>query len=506
MRNVLHLSDLHFGYDRDDTDRVQRTEALELLVREIQGLPAGWRPSILVISGDLTWQGKSSGYAQLAAWLANSLFPATDLKAQDCIICPGNHDIDREAAYCLPDRTQDANRADGLLRPERLSKGFAAPFKEFSNFASGLGIKPLLLNGQPNHLAGVVDLLGIRFVCVNSAWFCRDSDTDRGQLWLGLPQLQSMQIMNPGDYDRSPITVAVLHHPPEWLANAECVSYDNRPGSYSYLASRTHIILSGHTHGAVDRPTRCFDRARLFVGGATYDKHSYRNSFSVLNIDLNSRIVARRSWELDPRTPQWEQKDPQEYSLCVVSNQSRTEDPGKYLAWLREHTEWIDVRGLQVGVGKAYRFPIRDLYVPLTSLGVDLDAKTGLVAPPKLDESDEIRESALKDSRVVVIGDPGSGKTTYLRRLAFEACTAIATRAASSALFPILIRIGELEQHVASCQGRKEDGVPTTSESLIGLATSSAHRSGTLMRVTSMKKCTIPRQSSYWTGWTKRQV
>jgi len=63
--NLLHLSDLHFGYDGDSTARAQRELALDALVRELQSLEAAWRPQILVISGDLTWQGKPGGYTEL---------------------------------------------------------------------------------------------------------------------------------------------------------------------------------------------------------------------------------------------------------------------------------------------------------------------------------------------------------------------------------------------------------------------------------------------------------
>lgn len=298
------------------TARAQRTESLDLLVRDIRKLKADWKPDILVISGDLTWQGRASGYTELAAWLKEKLLPVTGLTAADCVICAGNHDIDREAAFCLDARTQDAKRADELLRPERLGRGFAAPFANFVKFAADFGIPAPVLHGQPSYLAGVRELHGLRFVCANSAWFCRDSNTDRGQLWLGLPQLQSMQLMDPDEYDAAPVTVAVLHHPQGWLANADCVSYD-RPGAYRYLAARAHVILSGHTHGAIEQSTRCFDRARLFVGGAAYDNHQYRNNFSVLKIDPKRRTVTRRPWELDPRVPKWEEKATQEYSLRI---------------------------------------------------------------------------------------------------------------------------------------------------------------------------------------------
>ena len=54
--NILHLSDLHFGDDH------------------------------LVISGDLTFQGREQGYTELADWLTNKLFPATELTPRDCLL------------------------------------------------------------------------------------------------------------------------------------------------------------------------------------------------------------------------------------------------------------------------------------------------------------------------------------------------------------------------------------------------------------------------------------
>src|SRR2546430_9534797 len=39
-----------------------------------------------------------------------------------------------------------------------------------------------------------------------------------GQLWLGLPQLQSLLPCDRDQYDKRPVTVAVLHHPPDWFA------------------------------------------------------------------------------------------------------------------------------------------------------------------------------------------------------------------------------------------------------------------------------------------------
>jgi 3',5'-cyclic AMP phosphodiesterase CpdA len=127
MTNLLHLSDLHFGYDQDATARAQRTESLDSLVKQAGRLKPDWKPHILVISGDLTWQGRASGYTELAMWLREKLLPTIGLAAADCVICAGNHDIDRDAAISLLDRTQDSKRADLVLRPEGLATGFARP-------------------------------------------------------------------------------------------------------------------------------------------------------------------------------------------------------------------------------------------------------------------------------------------------------------------------------------------------------------------------------------------
>ncbi len=129
-------------------------------------------------------------------------------------------------------------------------------------------------------------------------------------------------------------------------------------------------------------------------------------------------------------------------------------DPAKYLRWLREETAWIDIRGLQVGSGKAHRFPIEDLYIPLKTVLGDEGREPG-------EEMREpvLLEEALKHPRLVIVGDPGSGKTTFLRRIAYRSSQDL------SRGFPILVHIAELVEHIANCCPQHEAGVPTTKES-----------------------------------------
>ncbi|HXM40419.1 MAG TPA: SUMF1/EgtB/PvdO family nonheme iron enzyme [Bryobacteraceae bacterium] len=122
-------------------------------------------------------------------------------------------------------------------------------------------------------------------------------------------------------------------------------------------------------------------------------------------------------------------------------------DPAKYLDSLRKETAFIDIRGLQVGTGKAFRFPIEDLYIPLTTAAApDGRGELAIREPVRL-------EDALKQPRLVITGDPGAGKTTFLRHIAFKMC---ADSHNATTHFPVLIRIAELAEHIRTCRHRRE--------------------------------------------------
>jgi len=153
--------------------------------------------------------------------------------------------------------------------------------------------------------------------------------------------------------------------------------------------------------------------------------------------------------------------------------QRRKSDPGEYLRLLREETSHIDIRGLQVESGKAHRFPIDDLYIPLkTTLAVEPDAARlgGKEAQLHAQQRNQIElHHALEKRKLVILGDPGSGKTTFLRRIAYGLCnsrlgidatTTAETLGLDKASFPVFIRISELVDHIEGCSGRRQAEPP----------------------------------------------
>jgi hypothetical protein len=114
-----------------------------------------------------------------------------------------------------------------------------------------------------------------------------------------------------------------------------------------------------------------------------------------------------------------------EFASSPIVAPIESQDPRVYLEQLREQTAWIDIRGLQVSSGKAHRFSIEDLYIPLTAVqGSQVMTTWGrLVDAPEqiyggIGRPDEL-QAALTYPKLVIVGDPGAGKTTFLRRIAF---------------------------------------------------------------------------------------
>jgi formylglycine-generating enzyme required for sulfatase activity len=192
---------------------------------------------------------------------------------------------------------------------------------------------------------------------------------------------------------------------------------------------------------------------------------------------------------------------------------------------LSDRTAWIDIRGLQVGTQKLHRFPIDELYIPLTTGGPltttgGAEETKSMGAEKMLNREMERAkpielQAALAHRRLVIVGDPGSGKTTFLKRIAFALTAAVLRKemglvapalssdrgaaaetqettsflerlvtifrqtektrpaksqgrpdkssdAVPSQPFPILIRIVDLAQHVRKCMERSGYPGPAT--------------------------------------------
>jgi formylglycine-generating enzyme required for sulfatase activity len=100
------------------------------------------------------------------------------------------------------------------------------------------------------------------------------------------------------------------------------------------------------------------------------------------------------------------------YNLFFEQPRRAKADFTRYLTALWEDTRHIDIRGLRTSGGAVYQFDIDAIYTPLTTV----------LAHEADDEEAVPLQAALEKRRLVLVGDPGAGKSTFLRRIAFAAC------------------------------------------------------------------------------------
>jgi hypothetical protein len=175
-----------------------------------------------------------------------------------------------------PESRYRASGCDDLARPSTpeeadrclsvpLAPHYEKAFKNYTGFSKALGIPSLAFGDQESYLTGVRVLDGVRFVSMNSSWFCRDN-TDHQQLWIGIPLLRHLEASNRWPKPDIPC-IGLLHHPREDFNPQEIHAYGNRPNVYDYICERCDILLSGHTHGEVREPDQIAGRALVFTGG-----------------------------------------------------------------------------------------------------------------------------------------------------------------------------------------------------------------------------------------------
>ncbi|MFM8479162.1 MAG: NACHT domain-containing protein, partial [Planctomycetaceae bacterium] len=473
---ILHLTDLHFGWEPASGDgpsaRDRRTNCLESLVshlRKFAADEADWRPEIVAITGDIGWKGNRADYALAQAW-TDRVLQALNLGYDKVVVCAGNHDIDRvaEEFTIVP---ADADTADRFLRipiPADRLRAFAA----FSEFCGTAGVAAYAFNGTQSHLVGLTEIAGIRFVALNSAWCCRGED--EGKLWVGRPHLDHMmahqQLGLPADAT-GPV-VALIHHPPGWWHKAETNAWDGRPNVQDMLAHRCHLLLTGHNHGEVRDPDRIANSAYHLTGGAAFSGAEHPNSVRLVRVEADRFRFRSLMFEPHSATHSWRTGDVSREFVFIDTREPPTPplppphtEPTSVQRYLRRLTE--ETRGIQLlGMGRSFQvdLPIDDVYVPLRMVRfARMTRQDELERLPKsavefgMTAEDDLADKApewmfqqcrQQDKRgVVVLGEPGAGKTTWARQLAWRLASGTARPGVlglPAGLCPVLLRLRDL--------------------------------------------------------------
>lgn len=298
----LHLSDIHFGQEKDGT-LIMHDFVRDELVKDVKKLADQRGPaSRVIITGDVAYSGKSDQYDRATAWL-EKVTDACGLGDTHVSTIPGNHDCDLSAISNQAKmiqakfRTNDAEqvRADlhGIYQDGEAANPFLPKLQQYRTFARGYGCD-FESHSRP-FWTRYFDLPGgvkLKFIGLTSV---QVSDlTDRvGNIILGNAQYSIAE-------EDNVINIVLVHHPLNWFID--------KHAAQEHLHNNARVIMVGHEHMLnIQKTSDALSRKEWLVifAGATNppDKeYSYQYNwleFSCLEKDQKQHLVVEvfpRAW------------------------------------------------------------------------------------------------------------------------------------------------------------------------------------------------------------------
>ncbi len=431
----LHLSDFHFAA----LERWDRRKTLKALLRHAERLRAdGLAPDFVFVTGDVAGSGKRKEYEQAERFFTE-LAKTLGIEPNDAFFfVPGNHDVDRDAigtvdGYITSNlRSQEAiedvfGDAAAMQLLGRRLEGFYTFTERFLGPARGWQRqRPWRVDVRER--GGVA----VAVLQLNSAW-TSGSQKDDKDLLVGAAQVDSA-LEEAGDVH---LRIALVHHPLADLADV-----DRAPLESLYGSGDVHFLLRGHLHrtrtGRLANPDGTLVE---LAAGATYTSDRWPRRYLLSEIDLaggEARIhlflysdEGKGFWAKDtlayenvpdgvwtlPLDPalRLDGESP-EPAPATLTNARRATLTARY------RTAAATVHGSARFVGFADHRPrpnvsVPELFVPLR---FEQRGYFGAGSKPAYWTTARLLRGLLQGDesgpgRFVVLGDPGSGKTTLCR-------------------------------------------------------------------------------------------
>jgi predicted phosphodiesterase len=290
----LHISDMHIKtgdpYDRD--------MVLNALIASMKRfLARGLKPDLVFFTGDVAYSGDAHQYKQATKFF-DKLLEELHLSRDALLVIPGNHDVDRTRSRGLK-RTLESQADSNFYFGEggeidHISGRQAEFIKWHNEFFEGIRSFETQSTCGP-YIERVFDDFRLDILPINTAAFCLGND-DHGKLWIGRRCLDA--VIN-AERPRADLTVALMHHPLDWL------NEDERAQITSKLYSGVDCILRGHLHKTDLMWTEGTAGSALHLAaGACYQGSESPNKATFVEVyDEHLRVVPIRFD--DSPTPLW---------------------------------------------------------------------------------------------------------------------------------------------------------------------------------------------------------
>jgi predicted phosphodiesterase len=295
--SFVHLSDIHFGQERDSRIFIN-DDVKEELIRDVRkvvaALPGGCAAGIIV-TGDIAYAGKKEEYSAAAHWL-DRVAAAVGCPIYEIQVVPGNHDIDRDEIsggmrlMFGAIATGGADELDKLLKNDRDRETIYDRFKAYREFSEAYNCA-LDTAGKyaTDRRVQLAENRHIRFVRINSALLCSGKEKEL-DLLLGARQFVIPRVAGEE-------VVVLVHHPLNW--------YKDNEDAQRYVRSRVRVFISGHEHSPNVQVEEVEDGCDVLMlaAGATIpptSNETYTYTYNIIEFDWDAAADAL-SVKMHPR-------------------------------------------------------------------------------------------------------------------------------------------------------------------------------------------------------------
>jgi formylglycine-generating enzyme required for sulfatase activity len=448
----LHLSDLHFQdtvKHRWDANVVLRALLEDVGERMKQD---GLRPDLILVSGDIAFQSTPGEY-KLAGQFFDELLEVTAVPKTQLFLVPGNHDVDRKAITSGGKAiTRSLNSRDAVTEVLSAEMDRRLVFAKFDQYRAFVNkhFPELEFDDQHCFYVRKLTVAGRRLAVLglNSAWLSM-TDEDLGRLALGERQVREA-LREAQDAD---LRIALLHHPFDWLQEFD------RNDCEALLMQGCDFILHGHLHRSGVLSLTMPDAAGMVIAaGACYETREHPNAYNVVRLDLEAgegTVFLRRYsperggfWTKDVMT--YRNVNNGEYTFKLPSRRAPpgkkkrvtplsavpAADPAKleanYLRRLQVSCNALPLAIIDPRAVERTRHQTMDLLRVYVALNTETPTPAEEVKGKRKRESERemlerlgrqappltALEAAARERQMVLLGDPGSGKSTFANYLA----------------------------------------------------------------------------------------
>lgn len=277
---ILHLSDMHFGSDENDSERELRKSYIRSFKEHVAQICQKKLIDYIFITGDIGWGAQKKDYTE-AEVLIMDLMEICQVDSARLFLCPGNHDVERDLLEDIH-YPENQKAADKYLSLEKLDK-HAGAFRNYTAFCRRLGCTPYSVGHHSGYLTGVQFCEDFTIVCLNTSWFSKNDATKK--VWVGKTYAVTIknEIADRKDKTRKVPVVTLMHHPVKEWEEEECSSYSHTTNTWEIVSGMSDLILCGHTHETSDLKNTVND-AKILNGGVFYHNFYYDNSFYIYEL------------------------------------------------------------------------------------------------------------------------------------------------------------------------------------------------------------------------------